>query len=279
MYMNVDFEYNGELASDYGLMICEIGGVSDIETISVGAEINFNQTPIRNGNLFLTTDVSYDSPLETTFKVCKYNCRTGMIDALDIDERRAITRWLNSKEPHTFRLIDDDRTHDYVLFEGMFNLKEVLLSGSCIGYELTFKSNRPYALGESIIETITATTSNFEYHLFDDSDEIGYIYPSKMSITLPSNVKELNIYNYAEDPINGRLTQIKNCVSGETITFTDMLTISTSDKNHSSTIQNDFNFCFFRIANSYKDKLNRIVISDPCTIKIEYNPIVKGVGL
>lgn len=277
--MNVDFEYNGELASDYGLMICRINGSSDMETINVGAEINFNQTSIRNGSLFLTTDTAYDAPMETTFQVCKFDCNTSSLNYLTLDERRAITRWLNTKEPHIFRLIDDDDAYNYVIFEGMFNLREIALNGACIGFELTFKSNRPYALGESIIETITANTPNYEYHLFDDSDEVGYIYPKKMTVTLLSDTDVLEICNYAEDQINGRLTQIKNCVAGETITFTDMLTVSTSNTNHEITLQDDFNFCFFRIANSYTNKLNRVTVSSPCIIKIEYHPVVKGVGL
>lgn len=273
-----NFKYDGKLASDFGLMICNIGGGGGDETISAGSDINFNQTPIRHGGLFLNTDTTYDSPMEATFQVCKFDCSDSSIQVLSLDEKRKIARWLQRKEPHMLELINNDNedTSRYV-FEGMFNLSEIYNCGDCIGYELRFTSNRPYAISKTITKTIIATTPDFEYKFNDTSDEVGYLYPRKMTI-IPAESGDISIRNYIENP-EGRLTQIRNCIAGETITFTDMLTISTDNPSHNKTLQDDFNFCFFRIANSYTNRTNRIIVSSPCTIKIEYNPIVKGVGL
>lgn len=103
----------------------------------------------------------------------------------------------------------------------------------------------------------------------DSSHEEGYIYPyTEISIYKDGN---LNIYNAIEN----RNTIIKNCVAGEIITM-DYPVIRSSISSHN--IQNDFNWNFFRVANTYGNSRNDLTISIPCTIKIKYSPIVK-VGL
>ena len=103
----------------------------------------------------------------------------------------------------------------------------------------------------------------------DTSYEEGYIYP-QMEITVKAN-GNLTIYNSMEN----RETYIKNCTLGEVITL-DYPVIQSSDLSHN--IQNDFNWTFFRVANTYDNSRNDLVISLPCSIKIKYSPIVK-VGL
>lgn len=103
----------------------------------------------------------------------------------------------------------------------------------------------------------------------DVSHEEGYIYP-RVEITVLED-GNLNIHNAIED----RNTYIANCVAGEIITM-DYPIISSSVSSHN--IQNDFNWDFFRVANTYENSRNDLTISLPCSIKLEYSPIVK-VGL
>ena len=49
--------------------------------------------------------------------------------------------------------------------------------------------------------------------------------------------------------------------------------ISSSLPSHK--IQNDFNWQFFRISSTFKDKENNVTVSLPCSIKMEYSPIAK----
>ena len=103
----------------------------------------------------------------------------------------------------------------------------------------------------------------------DVSHEEGYIYP-RVEITVLED-GNLNIHNAIED----RYTYIANCKNGEIITM-DYPVISSSVSSHN--IQNDFNWNFFRVANTYENSRNDLTISLPCSIKLEYSPIVK-VGL
>jgi hypothetical protein len=112
--------------------------------------------------------------------------------------------------------------------------------------------------------------------IFDISHEEGYIYPYTEIIIdniedIPVEKRHLTIYNALED----RSTYIANCVSGEIITM-DYPMVKSSVASHS--IQNDFNWNFFRVANTYENRRNDLTTSLPCTIKIRYSPIIK-VGL
>lgn len=103
----------------------------------------------------------------------------------------------------------------------------------------------------------------------DTSYEEGYIYP-EMEITI-NKAGNLIIHNSIEN----RETYIANCQVNEKITF-DYPVVRSSVSSHN--IQNDFNWTFFRVANTYDNSRNDLVISLPCSIKIKYSPIVK-VGL
>lgn len=50
---------------------------------------------------------------------------------------------------------------------------------------------------------------------------------------------------------------------------------STSNPEHK--IQNDFNYIFFRIANSYENRMNMLTFSLPVMAEITYSPYVKVV--
>ena len=105
--------------------------------------------------------------------------------------------------------------------------------------------------------------------IFDASHEEGYIYPHTEITVLEDG--DLTIYNALED----RETDIANCETDEVITM-DYPIIKTNSGTHK--IQNDFNWNFFRVANTYENRRNDLTTSVPCRIKIEYSPIVK-VGL
>lgn len=100
----------------------------------------------------------------------------------------------------------------------------------------------------------------------DISHEEGYIYPYTEIVIAEDG--DLNIHNAMEN----RDTYIANCVAEEVITM-DYPIIQSSIPSHK--IQNDFNWKFFRVANTYDYSRNDLTTSVPCTIKIKYSPIVK----
>lgn len=258
-----NFSYDGKLLSNFGMIICKFDS-SGIESIQNGSEITFNTVPTLQGAKHELTSIEYNNCLTATFQICKHPCITNETE-ITLEETRALMRWLNRKSYHKFKLLDDDeRINQY--YEASFNVSRIELEGKIIGFELELFTNRPYALQEPVSILIKNIQENGTKKIIGKSDDEGYIYP-EMIITIEQD-GDLEIYNHLED----RTMRIANCVSGEVIKINYPM-IETSIGTHR--IQNDFNWKFFRIARTFKDFINEITISIPCTIEMKYSPIVK----
>lgn len=257
-----DFEYDGLRLSDKGFIICKFNSNS-VETISNGSEITFNTVSTMNGMKHELTSSEYGDCLTATFQICKNLC-DSQDEEISIEDMRDIMRWLNRKGFHKFKLRDIEYTGIY--FEASFNVSKIEIGGKVCGFELELFTNRPFALHEPVLLTIKNDVANEIKTIFNKSDEEGYIYPD-MEIVIESD-GDLEIYNGFED----RTMRIANCKAGEVITV-NYPVIQSSFPSHK--IQNDFNWIFFRLASTFKDRVNKITVSLPCTIKMKYSPIVK----
>lgn len=257
-----NFEYDGKNLSDFGYVLCDFGS-KGLQTISNGSQITFNTTPTLNGTKHELTSVEYENCLEAVFQICKNPCNTSDFE-ITIDELRVLSRWLNRKEFHKFKILNDEYSNFY--FEASFNINKIYIDGKICGLELELKTNRPFALHEPKKITIENLIVDGKHSVIDLSDIEGYIYP-EVKITLNEN-GNLNIYN----DIENRATYIANCVAGEVIKMNYPI-IESSVESHK--IQNDFNWNFLRIANTFKNNVNKLTVSLPCIIEIVYSPIIK----
>lgn len=260
-----DFIYDDKKLSEFGMIICNFDS-KGINTVSNGSEITFNKAPTLNGSKHELVSTEYEDCLESSIQVCKNLCSGGNME-ITSHEFRELTRWLNRKKFLKLKFLDDFYWDIY--FEASFNISRIEFDGVLYGLELNIVTNRPFALKEPKTIYIKNLEQNGMNSIYDTSHEEGYIYPQTEIKILEDG--DLNIYNALED----RNTYIANCVAGEIITM-DYPVISSSVSSHN--IQNDFNWNFFRIANTYQSSRNDLTISIPCTIEIEYSPIVK-VGL
>lgn len=257
-----DFEYDGLKLSDFGYIICNFDS-GGLNIISNGSQIEFNTINVLNGSKRELVSSNYSECLETTFQICKTPCNDNNFE-ISINEIRELAKWLNRKEFHKFKLLNEEYTN--LFFESSFNINRIENNGSVVGLELNMITNRPFALKESVSIIIENTEPNGSKFIESISDEGGFIYPHTEIVINQDG--DLNIYNSLED----RNTYIANCVSGEVITM-DYPMIESSLNSHK--IQNDFNWNFFRIASDFNNRINDLTISIPCTIKLSYFPIVK----
>lgn len=259
-----DFEYSGKKLSDFGMIICSFDS-KGLDTTD-GVRITFNTVPTMNGKKHELTNVQYEDCLETTIQVCKYSC-SGDIQEISTSEHRKLTKWLSRNKFLKFKILDESNIDLY--HEAIINVNKVEIEGKLIGLELNVSTNRPFALKEPVTIKIKNTVKNGRHSINDISHEEGYIYPhAEITVTQSGDLK---IHNAIEN----RDTYIANCIAGEVITM-DYPVIQSSISSHN--IQNDFNWRFFRVANTFENSRNDLTISIPCDIKIEYSPIVK-VGL
>ena len=260
-----DFEFDGKRLSDLGMTICSFGD-KGLETVDNGSKVTFNTIKVLGGSLHRKTSSTYEDCLETTIQICKYSCSTD-VKEINSTEFRELTKWLSRKKFLKFKFLSKDYIDLY--YEVKIDVSRIELDSKLYGLELTITTNRPFALKDQRMITIKNTVQNGKHHINDTSHEEGYIYPYTEIIVDEDG--DLNIYNAMED----RETVIRNCIAGETIVM-DYPVIQSTISSHS--IQNDFNWKFFRVANTYNNSRNDLTVSIPCTIKIKYSPIVK-VGL
>ena len=124
----LDFEYDGQYLSDYGFIICTLGGSSDFDTVSAGSEITFNTVPKHRGKISGLAGTVYEENISTTFDICK-NPDTYEDLHISKDEYRGLMRWLNRHEFIKFRLLDSvsDET-DVCYYNASFNVEKVLVN-------------------------------------------------------------------------------------------------------------------------------------------------------
>lgn len=257
-----DFEYDGITLSDMGYMVCEFDS-SGLQTISNGSQITFNTVSTLNGKKYELTNTEYSECIEATFQICKDPCQYEDFE-INTKELRDLMAWLNRKNFYKFKLLDDEYID--LFFESSFNVSILKFGDKICGLELKMTTNRPFALHEPISFVFENKKANGEFTINDSSDEEGFIYPHVEVDILENGT--LTIHNSLEN----RTTEIKNCVIGEKIIL-DYPIIYSSIPSHK--IQNDFNWNWFRIFNTFKNRRNDITISIPCTVKIKYSPIVK----
>ncbi len=260
-----DFEFDGRCLREFGMVICNFDS-KGLNTVSNGSVIKFNTVSTRGGSKHDLISTEYDECLETTIQICKNYCSSDVKEITPV-EFRQLTKWLSRKKFLKFKILEDAYIDLY--FEASFNINRIEFDGTLYGLELEIVTNRPFALKEPRTVVIKNLLQNGKYSLNDTSHEEGYIYPYTEIVINESG--DLNIYNAIEN----RNTFIANCVAGEIITM-DYPVIKSSVSSHN--IQNDFNWDFFRVANTYMNSRNDLTISIPCTIKVKYSPVVK-VGL
>ena len=261
-----DFEYADEFLSDRGYMICSTDSSSSLDSVDDTASMSFDSVSLFNGKYLPLTVSYYEDRAEITFHICKFVCPDGLTP-FSVYEIREIKRWLMRPEYHKFKLIQPNWSDIYM--EGSFNVSQLEMSGVVYVLELTFISNRPFALHEPITFRFTSSSSDNSFTFLDESDEIGYIYPDVKITCLQAGTLEIS------NSIENRKTIIKNVSKNEVIHFSSVLTIDTSVSTHK--LQNDFNYIFLRVANKYWERKNTLSFSIPCTIELTYSPYVKVV--
>ena len=245
-----------------GCILCQFDS-GGLQTLSNGSAITFDLVSTQHGAKQERTGVSYGDCLTATLQICK-DPYTHDDLSFTTEEICDLMSWLNRKEFHKFKLLDDEYFDLY--FEASFNISRIEVNGRVCGLELEMITNRPFALREPKLVTIQNAETNGSAVIFNASDEEGYLYPH-MEITVQKK-GNLEIGNDRDDTV----MRIAGCSKGEVITL-DYPLIQTSLSSHK--IEDDFNWNFFRLVSAFQNKKNTLTISLPCNIKISYSPIAK----
>ena len=266
----IDFEYDGQLLSDYGCMVCDFDGSSGAVFANAGSSITFNKISRNFGRTNSLSGIQYDECVTATFDICK-SPELAIDDNyyLTSDECRDIMRWLNRGSFHKFRIVYDNEDIDDFYYNASFNIEKIKIGERVCGLRLTMETDKPYAYGIEVKKTFSVSESNIQsnYSIKNLSDDISDTYPSIHILCNASG--DLEIANITL----GQKTVIRGCEKGEQITIDgNILMLKTSSDNN---IWGRFNYVFPQMTSSLNDRNNVFNISLPCTITISYVPIIK----
>lgn len=181
------------------------------------------------------------------------------------EEVRYITKWLNRKQYHEFKMVGENYIDIYYM--ASFNVTLLKLGDNVCGFELNMYTDRPFALRREFRKTYTVRNGNSSILVRVDSDEEGYIQPKvKIKVGRAGNLSIINSEIPSEELF------IRNCSVNEEIVL-DYPMIETSNVTHK--IQNDFNWNFLKLYSSFNTRTNSLLFSLPCTIEISYTPVAK----
>lgn len=257
-----DFMYDGMLLSNWGYIICDFNSTPDTSSDSEsGSLIKIATVPIEHNAWNPKVNSSYDSVISATFDICKDPCVFDD-DAMTQHEVRQMFSWLNRPSFLPFKLCNE--YHRGINFNATFNVQKIELSGKVIGLRLNCTTDKPFGLGDEI-KYARDFKKDKEYYFANDNDGDGIIYP-KCDITMQTSGDLDLLIN------NNYHVIVKNVTNGEVIHMHNPI-ISTSVTTHS--IQDDFNWNFFRLDCKY-NTVNTILKSNlDCHIEYKYQPIVK----
>lgn len=263
-----DFIYDGTQLSSLGYVIGRISDAGTLDVVNTDSQRSFSNFSLFEGKWRPLAVSTYKDVLKIEMSIIKNPCDASFQDDMKIplSEIRMIKRWLGRPTFHELRIVDDE--YDGIFWMGSCNVEEVHSGGICVGFNLTFTTDRPFALADKLVFRGRVSAGD-EVAILDESDEIGFIYPDvEIQVVEPGDFTITNGFD-------GRQTIIRNCSGGEKITMSKVLTIETTDGAHA--IGDDFNWKFLRINNNYDSRVNILTFSGECTYKISYNPIVKAV--
>lgn len=268
----VDFEYDGELLSDYGCMICSFDSSQD--TVEIANKISVNNVKTPNAEKHMAVTSTYEEPLTFPFSICpSYSCGddgsiTGDIEGLSDEQINEIMRWLNRRGYYKFSPVYDDESFEDVFFYGTFNAELVKFGDIVAGFNLTLQTNAPYGFIDMPTKKHTFDNDSLTY--IDVSDEVGITYADATIKCLEAG--DFIIKN-SLDPNNNVI--IKNCSVNEVITLKgEQKIITTSEESH-RTLCNDFNYHYIRMRNTYSNNKNIFTSNLKCELSIDYTPIRK----
>lgn len=256
-----DFEYDGLVLSDMGYMLCEFD-FNGTKTISNGSQITFNTIKTSHGQKQELVSIEYAECIGTTLQICKNPCAIENTE-ITIDELRQLTRWLNRKGFFKFKLLAPEYYDFY--FEATFNVSKIEIGGRLYGIQLQMVTNRPFAISEPITIKINNSEPYEKHTIHNISDEEG-------SLDVYAEIKVLQDGDLIiRNGFTDKQTVITNCKKDEIITMNNP--VITSSLSHK--LQNDFNWNYIKLFNTFTNRKNDFTISLPCEIKLTYYPIIK----
>ena len=149
-----DFLFDGQRASDFGLIICSFDG--DFETAS-GGEVEYNVVKAPNSDRFIFYGSQLNSVLTWNFSICKNPCSNEDLFFNQYEESRVL-KWLLKTDGYKELQFDQDGYED-IIYYVYFNISPYQINGKTVGFNLVATSDCAYGFSNTIVKHAKINTS------------------------------------------------------------------------------------------------------------------------
>lgn len=278
------FSYDGISSETYNLIIGSFSG-ADNGTQDMG---NVDITTIKapHSNNFLRANATYNNPLVITFSIVKMNCEDWSDYIFSEREIAFISRWLARKDYKKLKFHQDGWEDIY--YNAILKVNQHMFGGECVGFDITATCDAPWGYDQEQTTNINAISGMADVLIYDDSDEIGELFPRVDIDVIDDCVIEIT------NETTGKTTKIRNCVAGEKIRLNNCSIESSEcipdDTGNTyrytgmhQTLFDDFNWKWPSIVNSFTpnntrdSRVNHYVVNGNCKVKLVWSSPRKAV--
>lgn len=224
-----DFLFDGQRASDLGLMICSFNG--DFET-ATGGEIEYNVVKTPNRDNFTFYGSQLNSVITWNFSICKNPCKNDNM-YFDQYEESMIAKWLVKTDGYRWIQFEQEGYED-IFYNVCISMTPHQVAGRTVGFDLVATSDCAYGFTDVIKKEQIRMDSNTCFQFNVHSDINTYILPI------------IKIYRDS-----GMIGDFELNNQNDTMIFKDIkenLTINCDIETvEDLTKPDDFNWCFLKL--------------------------------
>lgn len=260
--MITDITFNGQSASDFGLLCLQEGDSEDLND-QVGGTYEIKKDVIPSKKTFQLYESNITEP--TTFNLIFMHCNCDS-EYIELDEQYAIMDWLIFENEYKWLQINTEG-YENILFRAKFYNPQIKTIGSKV-FAMTFTCmlDGGHAYSEEIIKKHNVTPDNNTFTICNNSSfKSMYIYPT-VQIVVGENTDTIEIENLSEPNSDRHKFIINNLQEGDHIFVDGENKIMYKEASNDSLLQ-DFNKQWLRL----KQGNNIIKITGNVTITITYH--------
>ena len=256
----LDFKFNGQKASEYGLIPCYF----DNSEMSVsGGDVNYITSKSNKSDRNIFHVAKYDEMISWTFSVMKNPCK--MMDDepkfTQNDESR-IAKWLVREDGYKWLEFDAEGYEDVCFLAYTSSFKPHKINGDTIGFDITFTTDSPWGYTNIISNSSTFNYKNpFVLYLYNDNERCIYPY---IELQVTDSYDDLTLNNTSD--VTYSSTHLYNLEANSKITMDSCNRIIDGLSS-----PNNFNYRYIRLLDG-KNILTTNSESD-ISIKIKYREI------
>ena len=271
-----EFVFDGISSKEYDLIICSFDG-NKSGSATAGSNIEYTTFKAPNSNKWVKTGSNYSEQLTFTFQICKCKCNSVINEPLSEREQAFLMRWLVRTDYKYLRFMQEG--YENIYYKCQITAERYMIDGKCYGLTLNVVCDAPFGWSEEKTAKIVSDGST-TVQLFDDSDEIGILYPRVEIKAMDAG--DIEITNF----LTNTTTIIRNCKAGEIIVlddgqiksshwFEESIEYNESDSHPS--LHEDFNGEWITIGNTFTNRVNKITVSGDCEIELSWRVARKAV--